>query len=131
MKATVQTRYVTEEIDAERTVAGGRIHFRTQTPKDKTVLEKVCPRDQARVMLARWEDGALILEPHDPAPVAGGEATPAAAGEPDERARLTALPAAELQELAAERGVTWQKKASIETMVDRILAAAPPAAPAE
>lgn len=125
------------ELDDAVVVCDGKIMLRTQNQNDVAKIQKIVPLDQSKTFVGSWKDGNFILEPATViVPVSGKEMGDAVLSDP---ARVVPLPAQseaspeaeslavksteELRTIAAERSVPWDKKASRETMISRIVAA--------
>lgn len=107
-------------------VVGGTITLRTEYAGDVAKLVPLVPLDQEKQFTARWEGGCLVLELMNipkAAPAAIVETAPTPVSD-DKISELMQKSDADLQTLAAERSVRWDKKASRETMVERIVRAA-------
>lgn len=121
------------------------LSFRTQSPEDISRIAQFCPEDQVRTLFVEWSETSNPLtdiandenaDPNRDDYAALPKATHILSIRPDRdeddqpspereaRAKVNALNDADLQTLAAERGVKWDKKASRDTMVDRITEAA-------
>lgn len=101
-----------------------RLILRTECRSDSIRLQGIVPLDQTRMFIARWNGIALEFEQ---APDVQTSAAPTSVIITDdsktERSRLSTLSDDELAIEAAERKVKWDRKASRETMLDRIAAA--------
>jgi hypothetical protein len=106
----------TTDLDMPHVTSGRSLTLRAQCPSDRENLNQILPHDQVGVFEARYaaDGNELVFTPRvekiDPVDA--------------ERAKLTAASDKDLQTLAAKKGVKWDKSASRETMLDRILKAA-------
>lgn len=99
-----------------------KIVLRSQSPSDQEVIQKICPLDQERHFIGRWNGFNYELT-EQPKAKGKPEASP---GDPEEKsladeiAKCKALSEGKLKTLAAQRGVPWDIEASAETMVERV-----------
>lgn len=100
------------------------ITLRCQAPSDQERLAKICPIDQTKNFTAKWDGFNFVLTETPPVPDGYGN-VPESYAASDEIEQLKGMPKGKLEGLAAERGVKWDKNASLETMIDRVAKAKP------
>ena len=106
--------------DAGVEVVGKSLAVCGQTQDEKGVLYGLVPPDQVVMAEMRWEGGLLVVRVLKPVE-SGGESV-AAAGVLDECevSRLEAMGLEELQALAAERKVKWNKRWSARSAAEAL-----------
>src|SRR4051812_3501421 len=112
---------ITEFHDVKAEYETGKIIHRTQHPADVSKIAKFCQTDQRKPAVVYWDGNAFVVEID---PVATNAAADPTSWVEEMRTKLAAAPDKELQTVAGEIGVKWDKAASKDTMVQRILDAA-------
>lgn len=110
------------------TIEPRRMVYQTQARPDHVKLEKLCPKDQKVLYVASWNADCSALEFTETSlpDLQGRELNPVEDALAKEIARLKPMRRKDLETLAAERGVKWDKGASNETMAQRVAEAGLP-----
>lgn len=111
------------EIAAGAEVVGARwINLRPQSDVEVSALAAFCPVDQTVKAEIRWNEGRIVISK---LATVGETGEKTVDGKSADRRMLESAGNPKLREIAAIRGVEWDKTATKETMIDRLEAAAP------